>query len=100
MGFLDADTVMTKALQRFGYVTVEARLGGQTIHTRAHEFHHSLVAGDEALKTAYTVSKRGKIWHCGYVKANTLAGYPHIHFYSNPQFLLALLGVVVTSCGR
>ncbi len=91
IGFLPARTVMTKRLQRFGYVEVSAKIGEQHISTRAHEFHHSLVEVEEALPTAYTVSKGNKQWHCGYVKNNTIAGYPHIHFYSNPQFLIALL---------
>ncbi|MEG2419588.1 MAG: cobyrinate a,c-diamide synthase, partial [Eubacterium sp.] len=91
IGFLPARTVMTERLQRFGYVEVLAEIRGESICTRAHEFHHSLVEAEEALPTAYTVSKGNRQWRCGYVKKNTIAGYPHIHFYSNPQFLIALL---------
>jgi len=97
--FFQAKTVMTRRLQRFGYVTVTADLGDRVVTTRGHEFHHSLV--EEAnpehapLKTCYDVEKRGRHWRCGYTRANTLAGYPHIHFYSNPEFLFALLDKVV-----
>ena len=35
----------------------------------------------------------GKEWKCGYVKNNAIAGYPHIHFYSNVEFLEFLLDV-------
>ena len=92
VGFLEADTRMTKRLQRFGYVEVTANFAGRSIPIRAHEFHHSLVEA-EGLKTCYSIVKGKRSWRCGYVKKHTLAGYPHIHFYSNPEFLFALLDV-------
>jgi cobyrinic acid a,c-diamide synthase len=94
VGFFDgATTVMTKRLQRFGYVEVAADLRGETLRTRAHEFHHSLVETEKPIPTAYAVSKEDRQWRCGYVRGNTLAGYPHIHFYSNPEFLIRLLDI-------
>ncbi|MGL5085302.1 MAG: cobyrinate a,c-diamide synthase, partial [Clostridium sp.] len=30
-------------------------------------------------------------WACGYKKKNTLAGYPHIHFIGNLDFLKSLV---------
>ncbi|WKY47452.1 cobyrinate a,c-diamide synthase [Eubacteriaceae bacterium ES3] len=94
VGFLKAQAKMTKKLQRFGYVDLCAFIGGQSIESRGHEFHHSLIESEEELQTAYVISKRGKTWTCGYTQNNVLAGYPHIHFYSNPKFLEALLSVV------
>ncbi len=94
LGFLDAKTVMTKGLKRFGYVEVSANLGDKTVTTKAHEFHHSLVEEDEGLATCYTIQKGSRQWRCGYRYKNVLAGYPHIHFYSNPEFLLTLLDFV------
>lgn len=93
VGFLPADTVMTARLQRFGYVDVAATLDGRRCRFKAHEFHHSLVQTDTAIRRIYRVSKRGKTWECGYVRGNTLAGYPHVHFYADgaDRFLLALL---------
>ncbi len=103
VGFFQAKTVMTRRLQRFGYVTVTADLGDRVVTTRGHEFHHSLVEESNPehapLKTCYDVEKRGRHWRCGYTRANTLAGYPHIHFYSNPEFLFALLDKVVQAKG-
>ncbi|MDI3536569.1 MAG: cobyrinic acid a,c-diamide synthase [Eubacteriaceae bacterium] len=93
VGFLKAQAVMTQKLQRFGYVDVCAFIGGQSIEIRGHEFHHSLIETNEDLQTAYVISKRGKTWTCGYTKNNVLAGYPHIHFYSNPEFFKALLKI-------
>lgn len=93
IGFLPAKTVMTKRLQRFGYVDVHAAFDGKTFDFRAHEFHHSLVEADEPIPKLYTVTKNGKTWQCGYAKKNTLAGYPHVHFYSDgaDALLFALL---------
>jgi len=95
VGFFAADSQMTKRLQRFGYVNIAAYLGGKTIAVRGHEFHHSLVTTAEALPTAYVITKKGKTWTCGYRQKNVLAGYPHIHFYSNPMFLTSLLNAVL-----
>lgn len=93
IGFFPAKTVMTKRLQRFGYVDVQADLFGESFHFRAHEFHHSLVEEKTPIPKLYTVTKNGKTWQCGYTKKNTLAGYPHVHFYSDgaDAFLLTLL---------
>lgn len=95
VGFFDADSKMTKRLQRFGYVKIDAYLCGKTITVRGHEFHHSLVETAEELPTAYVMTKKGKTWTCGYRQKNVLAGYPHIHFYSNPLFLTSLLNAVL-----
>lgn len=95
VGFFDADSEMTKRLQRFGYVNICAYLGGKTIEVRGHEFHHSLVKTAAKLPTAYVMIKKGKTWTCGYRQKNVLAGYPHIHFYSNPMFLIRLLNTAL-----
>lgn len=93
VGFLPADTVMTARLQRFGYVDVAAMLDGRRCHFKAHEFHHSLVEAKIPIPQIYQLSKRGKTWQCGYTRCNTLAGYPHVHFYADgaDRFLFALL---------
>lgn len=94
-GFLKATTKMTKRLQRFGYIDIKTEIDSETIAIKGHEFHHSLVEEGEATPTLYDIKKGKRHWRCGYHKANTLAGYPHIHFYSNPRFLIALLNKVV-----
>ena len=94
-GFFDARTVMTKRLQRFGYVEVTSQSG---IQVRAHEFHHSRLEFGSRPDFDYTVVRNrdyGKnpkqTWTCGLKRGNVLAGYPHIHFYSNLKFLEAFL---------
>ena len=91
IGFLSGTSKMTTRLQRFGYVNIKASLGDEPIEIRGHEFHHSIVETQEEIPTAYVISKEDRTWTCGYRKKNVLAGYPHIHFYSNPLFLEALL---------
>ncbi len=93
VGFFPVKSKMTNSLQRFGYVEINTNTN---ITIKGHEFHRSLVEDKEELKYKYEVLKRrdGQIvnqWKCGLVKENVLAGYPHIHFYSNPEFLIYLL---------
>ncbi|MGL5352685.1 MAG: cobyrinate a,c-diamide synthase [Clostridium sp.] len=59
-----------------------------------HEFHKSDVKLNE--NTSYIVEKKdwsgeNLRWTCGYKKKNTLAGYPHIHFIGNLDFLKSLV---------
>lgn len=89
-GFLPAKSMMTNKLQRFGYVNVK---NSDRINIEAHEFHRSLIEENDKLSYEYDVTKlkEGKVikqWVCGVRKNNVLAGYPHIHFYSNIDFLL------------
>jgi cobyrinic acid a,c-diamide synthase len=97
VGFLPAETVMTKRLQHFGYVTVSAQLDGREFEFRAHEFHHSRVEASEEIPEIYRITKvknqSASHWRGGYVKNHTLAGYPHLHFYAEgaDDFLIALL---------
>lgn len=92
VGFYDMDCKMTKGLQRFGYAKVTATFGSEQLSINAHEFHHSCMArGTEKYPSFYTVTKGDKSWIDGFRHHNTLAGYPHLHFYANPLWLIALL---------
>jgi len=104
VGFFDGESVMTNKLQRFGYCKVkidkkcfDEKLGiEEDFKINAHEFHKSQVSLNE--KNVYEVEKtqyNGKIikWKCGYFKNNTLAGYAHINFLGNIEFLKALVNV-------
>jgi cobyrinic acid a,c-diamide synthase len=95
VGVLPGISKMTTTLSRFGYVEIEALKDnviankGQII--RGHEFHYSAIEGEEVDLCTWKVSKKrnsGKesVWNCGYSKFNLIAGYPHIHFYSNLEF--------------
>ncbi len=90
VGAVPAESVMTSKLQRFGYVEVELgknlfNLEGALIP--AHEFHYSKIQSvdEESLSYTYNIKKRKRSWLCGVGMNNLLAGYPHLHFYSNPK---------------
>lgn len=91
VGFLKGNSEMTTKLNRFGYATVNIK----DLNVNCHEFHKSRVNSEE--NTLYKVEKIGYneeliSWKCGYNKKNTLAGYPHIHFFGNLDFLKYILG--------
>ena len=75
-------------LTRFGYVRLTARQdtllcrAGQSIP--AHEFHH-WDADDTG--NAFTAEKpSGRSWPCVHATETLYAGFPHFHFYANPDF--------------
>lgn len=91
VGVVPSASVMTDRLQRFGYVEVE--LGENLFHLKgtvipAHEFHYSKLLEDTNLPYTYQIRRRNRSWHCGVGVKNLLAGYPHLHFYSNPELAL------------
>ena len=82
-GILDLEVEMTDRLQHFGYVEVDYHL----TKFRAHEFHRSRVIKNNN-QVVYKINKFSKpinVWDGGYTYKNVLAGYPHVHFYSNFQ---------------
>ena len=94
-GVIPGKCQMTGSLKRFGYVCIEISednvLSDKGSLIRAHEFHYSEASIDESIKTCFNVLKNkdsasGKSWHCGYKVNNLLAGYAHMHFWSNIEF--------------
>ena len=75
-------------LTRFGYVTLRAKKdclicqAGEEIP--GHEFHHwdSENTGHDFLATR----PNGDAWDCVFANSHLYAGYPHFHFYANPDF--------------
>ncbi|MCX7708621.1 MAG: cobyrinate a,c-diamide synthase [Clostridia bacterium] len=95
VGVVPGKSEMTASLQRFGYVEVEVTsdniLAKKGYRIRAHEFHYSNTVVDWNTMSTYKVikKKRGKedvTWQCGFKVGNLLAGYPHLHFWSNTGF--------------
>jgi cobyrinic acid a,c-diamide synthase len=88
-GALPAEVVMTKRLQNFGYVEVEAAKTSPALAKRArlrgHEFHHSQIHWLEAPKTAWKLWQGDKAVRAeGYALPKGLATYVHTHWASNP----------------
>jgi len=93
-GIIQGESFRTDHLVRFGYIELTASHDSLTAQkgerVRAHEFHYwdSTNSGDTFTAKRATGSKE---WDC-IVSTDTLhAGYPHVHFYSNPQFAYRFL---------
>ncbi len=102
-GFFPFDFAMTDRLQRFGYMEAAIRPGTpftpeKGLSIRGHEFHYTKRVDSEEYPHVYDVTKERRTakvtWEEGYVKNNTVGGYPHFHFYANPaaarNFLLSV----------
>jgi cobyrinic acid a,c-diamide synthase len=93
VGFFNANSIMTAKLQRFGYVDVEY----EGITTRAHEFHYSEIEFEKENNfiLKYKIKKvnddKNIQWNCGLSRKNVLAAYPHVHFYSDFNFLIKIV---------
>ena len=100
VGFFNGNTTLTKSLQNFGYcqIEIENQEGHfpKNLKINCHEFHTSFVELSEAKQYSITKTQyNGEIlkWEDGYFKNNTLAGYPHVHFFGNMEFLKQIIGV-------
>ena len=82
IGALPLEWEMMGRLQRFGYVTAA---DGDGYEFPAHEFHHSVVTPTRPLETRFEIRKGERRYREGYMYKNTLAGYPHIHFFDRPE---------------
>lgn len=100
VGFFKGNTTLTKSLQNFGYcqlgIEKQTARFPKNLKINCHEFHTSFVQLSEA--KLYSLTKtlyNGEIlkWEDGYYKNNTLAGYPHVHFFGNMEFLKQLLSI-------
>ncbi len=86
VGALKGGCYPLKKLGRFGYIDVEFRednmLGKKGGTFKAHEFHYW---DSENPGTIAHASKplRKRNWDCMISYKNLVAGYPHIHYYSN-----------------
>jgi cobyrinic acid a,c-diamide synthase len=93
VGIFNARTQMTKRLNRFGY----AELTYNNTTSRCHEFHRSEILDPPTpnYQLNYQLEKKekGKQWQCGLKKDNTLAGYAHVHFYSNFSFFEQIIAL-------
>lgn len=76
-------------IKRFGYIIVNTL---DNIKIKAHEFHYSDVFNTEESNYYYSIkkAKKERKWQGGFIIRNTIAGYPHIHFYSNIGFFVNL----------
>ena len=87
-GLFDANCHNTKKLTRFGYIHLKAKhnnmLCREGVEIAAHEFHYWDCGANGSDFTATKPS--GKQWDCVYANSHLYAGFPHFHFYANPDF--------------
>lgn len=88
VGYIDTTCYNTGRLVRFGYASLHANqdtiLCKQGDEIRCHEFHvwDTEYTGDVFVST----KTDGRQWTGSYADDHVLAGYPHLNFYSNPEF--------------
>ena len=94
-GVFEHESLMHTRLQRFGYCTV--RYGAAS--GRAHEFHRSSVNAPSNAPRLFSVEKgdTGRTWLCGFAQDRVLAGYPHLHFYTNPSLYHSIIDLWMPS---
>ncbi len=87
-GVIPGNSRMTDRLVRFGYKELTADKDGVLCRagekTRCHEFHYS---DTDTYGEDFTAeNRRGRTWKTGWHTPSLYAGYPHMHFWSNPAF--------------
>ncbi|MCI8660548.1 MAG: cobyrinate a,c-diamide synthase [Lachnospiraceae bacterium] len=87
-GLIKAKGYRTERLSRFGYITLFDSQGEKML--RAHEFHYwdSTLPGKD-WKAVKPLSTRS--WDCMYVTEELVAGFPHLYYGSNPEWIRRFL---------
>ncbi len=84
VGIFDGNVFNAEKLTRFGYISLKSNdsfLDG----IKGHEFHYWDT--DNNGETCLAVKPSGKRnWKCMRKYKNTLAGFPHLYYYSKPEF--------------
>lgn len=92
VGALKGQSYYTPSLKRFGYLTLSGGkvFGREVGDIPAHEFHYY---DSEECGGAFTAKKplSRRNWKCIISTETLLAGYPHIHYYGNPNVIKAFL---------
>lgn len=83
-GILNGESENKHRPVRFGYVELEAGedtlIASKGARLRGHEFHYYDCTENGA---AFTARRKGSEYRCIAAGKNLVAGFPHIHFYSN-----------------
>lgn len=94
VGIIHGHVHRTERLTRFGYITLTANQSqifgdaGCSIH--GHEFHYfDSSCNGGAFHACKPGGKRN--WECMAAGENFAAGFPHLYYYSNPEFAVRFL---------
>ncbi len=93
-GVIHGHVRRTERLTRFGYITLTANepqiFGEAGCSIRGHEFHYfDSSCNGEAFHACKPSGKRK--WECMVAGENFAAGFPHLYYYSNPEFAMRFL---------
>jgi len=92
-GIIKGRAVKKEKLVRFGYITLKSN--GTDVYLdsngiKAHEFHYWDSDNNGSSYTAVKPSGKRQ-WECMHVKDNIIAGFPHLYYYSNVNFISNIL---------
>lgn len=82
-GIFNGNAYDTGKLSRFGYIELKSEreyING----IKGHEFHHWDM--DDSGSECTAVKHSGRSWNCMSFYKNTIAGYPHLYYWSKPEF--------------
>ncbi len=94
VGIIKGNAYATKKLNRFGYITLEAKksqiFGEKGDACKAHEFHYfdSTNNGSD-FYAKKPIAKRE--WDCMHANETYAVGFPHLYYYSNPEMIFRFL---------
>ena len=92
VGVIDGNGYRTQRLSRFGYISLTPKAEEHCLSNeiKGHEFHYwdSTDCGED-----WTAQKplSARSWSCVHSKEFQIAGFPHLYYPSNPDFLKAWL---------
>lgn len=89
-GVILADGFRTDHLSRFGYISLEEKASSKPCTLKGHEFHYweSTCPGN-SMRARKPLSSRG--WDCMYQTESMLAGFPHLYYRSDPDWIRSFL---------
>lgn len=90
-GVIEGKAYKTSKLGRFGYIELHSAEEPEAEQVlRGHEFHYfdSTSCGE-----SYVAKKplRKRSWRCIHETETLMAGFPHLYYYSCPEFLIKFL---------
>ena len=85
-GVISGTSWNTDGLKRFGYVTLEK----DGISVKGHEFHYW--DSDSCGEDWVAFKKNGQSYRCIHDDGRLMAGYPHLYYPSNPEFVRRIIG--------
>lgn len=86
-----------ETLKNFGYIKIESCGSGlfvrEGVSLKGHEFHYwqsDNPGSDFIARKPF----RKKEWSCIHLNENLFAGFPHLYFHANPEFLESFIGAM------